>query len=246
MKRLLIASLALLSLSLHAGDISTSGWRLWPDRDATWKNDTLYLPSEVNLGQMPVNPPTGGWEALNDQQGMPVTLPTTVEEHYWGSFGVRPYAHGEAQRGPGTSFGNGNYLGVSWWWREIDVPKFKPGQHIVVSFRGARLRSEVYCNGKLCGYSIMTELPFKADLTDAVKPGEKAQLAIRITNPGGHLDWIDFGSSRFTWGQYTFPPRVDLAVSMMISSLMCAMMILSLTSRPSTSLTCIKFTSSRK
>ncbi len=206
MKRLLLAALTILSLSLHAEDISTSGWRLWPDRDATWKDDTLYLPAEVKLDQLPVNPPTGGWQALNDQQGVPVTLPSTVEEHFWGSFGIRPYAHDEAQRGPGTSFGNGNYLGVSWWWRSIDVPKFKSGQRVIVSIRGARLRSEVYCNGKLCGYSIMTELPFSADITDAVKPGEKAQLALRITNPGGHLDWIDFGSSRFTWGKYTFPP----------------------------------------
>ena len=206
MKRLLFALLTAISVTVDAEDISSTGWRLWPDRAATWQNDTLYLPSEVNWGQMPVNPPTGGWSILNDGQGMAVTLPTTVEEHYWGSFGIRPYAHNEAQRGPGTSFGTGNYLGVSWWWREIDIPKFKAGQRVIVSIRGARLRSEVYCNGKLCGYSIMTELPFQADLTDAVKPGQKAQLALRITNPGGHLDWIDFGSSRFTWGKYTFPP----------------------------------------
>jgi len=208
MKRFLsiIVLLATLPAGVFAADISTAGWRLWPDREAAWKDDTLYLPAEVKLDQMPVNPPTGGWQMLSDDQGVAVTLPSTVEEHFWGKFGIRPYAHNEAQRGPGTSFGNGNYLGVSWWWREIQVPKFKAGQRVIVSIRGARLRSEVYCNDKLCGYSIMTELPFQADLTDAVKPGQKAQLAIRITNPGGHLDWIDFGSSRFTWGKYTFPP----------------------------------------
>jgi len=191
-----------------AEDISASNWRLWPDQQAAWKDDTLYLPSEVDLSKMPVNPPTGGWQALNDQQGIDVTLPSTVEEHFWGKLngGPRLYAKNEAQKGPQTSFPNGNYLGVSWWWRQIQVPDFKPGQRVVVSFRGARLRAEVYCNGKLCGYTIMTELPFTADLTDAVKPGQPAQLAIRITNPGGHLDWIDFASSRFDWGKYTFPP----------------------------------------
>jgi beta-galactosidase len=198
----LIASL----FSVSAKDISGSGWRLWPDQQASWKNDALYLPSEVNLDQMPVNPPTGGWQVLNDQQGIRVTLPSTVEEHYWGKFGTRPYAHNEAQKGPDTFFPNGNYLGVSWWWREIQIPKFTKGQRIVVSFRGARLRAEVYCNGKLCGYTIMTELPFEADLTDAVKPGQMAQLAIRITNPGGNLDWIDFPSSRIYWGKYMLPP----------------------------------------
>src|SRR5271163_3883977 len=79
------------SSHLLAEDISTAGWRLWPDREAAWQNDTLYLPSEVKLDGMPANAPTGGWEALNDQQGIPVTLPSTVEEHYWGKFGTRPY-----------------------------------------------------------------------------------------------------------------------------------------------------------
>lgn len=108
-----------------AEDISASGWRLWLDREAARKDDTLYLPDEVNLAKLPVNAPTGGWNILNDQQGIKVTLPTTVEEHYWGKFGTRPYTKNEAQRGAGTTFQNGNYLGVSWWWREISVPKFK-------------------------------------------------------------------------------------------------------------------------
>jgi beta-galactosidase len=192
--------------SLRGEDISSSGWRLWPDQQAAWKDDTLYLPADVKLGSLPVNPPTGGWAALSDQQGMAVTLPSTVEEHYWGKFGTRPYKPHPSKNGDDAAFENGNYLGVSWWWRTIHIPDFKPGQRVVVSFRGARLRSEVYCNGKLCSYSIMTELPFQADLTDAVKPGQDAQLAVRITNPGGNLDWVDFASSRIDWGKYTLPP----------------------------------------
>jgi len=187
-------------------DISVSGWRLWPDTAAKWKNDDIYLPADVDLAKLPVNIPTGGWKSLTENQGIKVTLPSTVEEHYWGKFGRRPYTKNETQRGAGTSFGNGNYLGVSWWWRSVQVPKFKPGQHITVSFRGARLRSEVYCNGKLCGYTIMGELPFQADITNAVKPGQTAQIAVRITNPGGHLDWIDFGQMRIQWGKYFLPP----------------------------------------
>jgi len=187
-------------------DISRSGWRLWLDQEAKWKDDPLFLPSEVNLKALPVNPPSGGWRVLGAKAGIPVTLPTTVEEHYWGKLGTRPYGPHEAQRGAGTSFGNGNYLGVSWWWRSVAVPKFKPGQRVVVAFRGARLRAEIFCNRKLVGYTIMGELPFEVDITDTVKPGGSAQIAVRITNPGGHLDWIDFGSSRLDWGKYTLPP----------------------------------------
>jgi len=190
----------------RATDLSKSGWRLWLDTKAAWENDTLYLPSEVDLSRLPVNPPTGGWSVLGAQQGIGVQLPTTVEEHYWGKLGTRPYNQYEAQRGPVTSFQNGNYKGVSWWYRPVQVPNFKAGQRVVVSFRGARLRAEVYCNGKLCAYTIMGELPFEADLTDAVKPGQAAQLAVRITNPGGHFDWLDFGSARLYWGKYMFPP----------------------------------------
>jgi hypothetical protein len=170
------------------------------------QDDPLYLPDEINLDKMPVNPPTGGWSVLDDRQGISVMLPSTVEEHFWGKWGTRPYTKNEAQRGAGTSFENGNYLGVSWWWRKIRVPDFKPGQRVVLRFRGARLRAEVYCNQKLCGYSIMEELPFGADITDAVKPGGQAQLALRITNPGGHLDWIDFSQMQIRWGNYTLPP----------------------------------------
>lgn len=190
----------------QSSDISKSGWRLWLDRTAAWKNDRLYLPSEVDLYRLPVNAPSGGWATLSEGQGIRVTLPTTVEEHFWGKFGTRPYGPHEAQRGPGTSFQIGNYLGVSWWYRTIQIPAADAGQRVIVSFRGARLRSEVYCNHKLVGYTIMGELPFETDITDAVKAGKPAQLAVRITNPGGHLDWIDFGSSRLDWGNYTFPP----------------------------------------
>jgi len=198
---------ALLGAQMHqAVDLDKAGWRLWLDRSAAWKDDTLYLPQDVRLDKLPVNAPTGGWGVLSGASGISVTLPTTVEEHYWGAFGTRPYNKYEAQRGPDTSFPNGNYLGVSWWWRPIQVPKLKAGQRLVAYFRGARLRAEVYCNGKLCGYSIMGELPFEADLTGAVTSGKPAQLAVRITNPGGHFDWLDFGAARLIWGKYTLPP----------------------------------------
>jgi hypothetical protein len=206
--------LALLFLSILATgkagaiDISGSGWRLWLDKGASWKDDTLYLPAELKLSSMPLNPPSGGWQVLSPAQGIGVSLPSSVEEHYWGSpeaGGLRPYAANEAANGKDTTFPNGNYNGVSWWWRSIEVPELKPGQRLILHVRGARLRTEVYCNGKLCGYNLMTELPFDSDLSQAVKAGQEAQLALRITNPGGHLDWIDFSEMNIQWGKYTLP-----------------------------------------
>ena len=93
---------------------------------------------------------------------------------------------------------NGAYFGVSWWYREIDIPAAMAGKRIFLHIRGAHLRAEVYLNEQLCGYTIMEELPFEADLTHAAKPGGQNTLAIRITNPFGRFDWVDGLNAR--WG----------------------------------------------
>src|SRR5664280_1796326 len=76
--------------------IPDEGWRLWIDQHAEWKQDAIFLPEDVTrdasgtlLGAgkpLPVNAPTGGWSVLNDAAGIPVTLPGTVEQHFWGKY----------------------------------------------------------------------------------------------------------------------------------------------------------------
>jgi hypothetical protein len=70
--------------------IPDDGWRLWPDADAPWKDDPLFLPDEVDLASLAVRLPTGGWAALNPRQGIPVELPASVEQYYWSRLGSRP------------------------------------------------------------------------------------------------------------------------------------------------------------
>jgi beta-galactosidase len=188
----------------NAGDnalpLPDDGWHLWIDEKAAWKNDDIYLPEDVNLTALPVNPPTGGWEVLGQDGDTVVTLPATVEQHFWGKFGSRPYSNDEfsyaySDKEPQ----NGAYTGVSWWWREISIPAAFKGKRIILNIRGARQRAEVFLNRKLVGYSILEELPFDCDLTDAALPGGKNVLAIRITNPGGRFDWID--GDTLQWGK---------------------------------------------
>ncbi|HZU09227.1 MAG TPA: glycoside hydrolase [Pseudacidobacterium sp.] len=174
------------------------GWRMWPDTKAAWKEDTIYLPGEFSLSQLPVNPPTGGWAALSSSQGTSVTLPATVEQFYWGAFGHRPYKNEYKFEETDHEVKNGSYCGVSWWWREIEIPEDFKGRRIFLHVRAARLRAEVYLNQKLVGYSILEELPFECEITDAARPGERNQLAIRITNPGGEMDWVD--GRELQWG----------------------------------------------
>ena len=92
---------------------------------------------------------------------------------------------------------------MSWWYRPFTPPALRPGERLVFYFPAARLRSEVYVNGRLVGYNIISEAPFTADATDAINPGGTNLLAVRITNPGGRLDWMDFLT--MNWGKYTLP-----------------------------------------
>jgi beta-galactosidase len=84
--------------------IPDDDWRLWIDEQAEWKNDPLFLSEDIAEGvlhgkgtPLPVNEPTGGWGLLDHLTGIDVTLPTTVEQHFWGKFGAgenkapRPY-----------------------------------------------------------------------------------------------------------------------------------------------------------
>ena len=198
--------------------IPDEGWRLWIDDKAEWQNDDIFLPEDVAwidgklCGKdqpLPVNPPTGGWAALTHDTGLEVTLPTSVEQHFWGKYGslvlTRPRSTATPQpilpKPPADDNipQNGAYFGVSWFHRRIDIPAELRGKRIFLHIRGAHLRAEVYLNQKLVGYSIMEELPFECDCTDAANPGGLNVLAIRITNPFGRFDWVDGLNAK--WGK---------------------------------------------
>lgn len=178
-------------------------WHLWCDTKAEWKNDALYLPGEYKLSDLPVNPPTIGWSELY-KAGIEVTLPTTVEEHFWGKFGKRDYTDDEYYFAvDDKQVKNGNYLGVSWWWTTFKCPKDISDKLASLHFDGARLRAEVFLNQQLVGYDMIGETPFDIDVTGKLKPGQENILAVRITNPGLRLDWMDGGT--FKWGKYNVP-----------------------------------------
>jgi beta-galactosidase len=125
-------------------EIPDTGWKLWIDREARYLDDRIFLPSDVNLATLPVNPPTGGWNTLDTAGALTVTLPTTVEEHLWGKFGERPYTADEyryAETDPVPQ--NGAYRGVSWWYRSIDIPAAARGKRVMLHVRGARMRAEI-------------------------------------------------------------------------------------------------------
>ncbi|WP_324670516.1 glycoside hydrolase family 2 protein [Hymenobacter sp. GOD-10R] len=171
-------------------DLSAQDWRLWLDRAAPWVQDRLYAPP-VNLAQLPVNPPTGGWEALQNASTQLVHLPATVEQYFWGQ--------------NGNAFGlSGNYLGVSWFSTKLAVPAAMQGKRVVLRFESVRLRAEVFVNRQLAGYDLVNSTPFEIDITKFVRYGQDNEVAVRITDPNGNFDWRD--SQTFMWGNYRIQP----------------------------------------
>jgi hypothetical protein len=166
-------------------DLCGSGWNLWRDGAASWEKDDLFLPP-VDLAKIPANAPTGGWGQLTAAKGLAVAVPGTAEEYL------------SDGKGPESAI-----LGVTWWYRTIRVPEFAGPHRIRLKFESVRQRAEVYVNGKLVGYDLVGNSPFEVDITDFVQPGQEAQLAVRITNPGGIYDWRDFGT--IPWGKYRLP-----------------------------------------
>ena len=164
-------------------DLSGSEWKLWQDKSAAWGNDELFLPP-ADLSKVPTNAPTGGWESL--AQGIPVSVPGTAEEFLGKGLGPESMVKG-----------------VTWWVREFTMPEGTDGKKVRLLFDSVRLRAEVYVNHKLVAYDLVGNTPFEADLTGVLKPGEKVQVAVRVTNPGGNFDWKDVDP--FAWGKYLIP-----------------------------------------
>jgi len=187
--------------------LGRTGWALWLDRTANWKTDDLYLPP-VNLTQIPVNLPTGGWSQLfssvvpesqaaqavgtataNPTKSLQAEVPGTVEQFFWDALSG-------SSNGSGTS---GNYVGVSWWGKDFTVPSSAAGQRVKLVFtEGVRQRAEIFVNQQLVGYEIVHQLPFEIDITSAVNIGGTNKLAVRITDPGGNFSWGDYPAQ--VWG----------------------------------------------
>ncbi|MGQ1891360.1 glycoside hydrolase family 2 protein [Thermophagus sp. OGC60D27] len=171
-------------------NLSDLDWKIWLDSEAEWENDSLFLPP-VQLEDLPYNRPTCGWSGLFDGRGKAVHLPATVEEHFWGFNGNK---YGVA----------GNYKGVSWFFTEMDVSESFEGKRVVLDFESCRMRAEVFVNEQLVGYDLINGTPFSVDVSRALKYGGKNRIAVRITDPDGNFEWMDFFPHK--WGNYQIPP----------------------------------------
>ncbi len=166
-------------------DLSGAGWHLSLDTAAKWRSDTLFFPAP-RPEELPVNPPTGGWVALAKAPSVPVSVPGTVEQYL------------QRKTGP-----DGDIVGVSWWYRTIDLPASAAGRRVLLRFESIRQRAEVFVNRRLAAYDVVGNSPLEIDLSDFVRPGTPSEIAVRVTDPAGNFDWRDSAAMR--WGRYMLP-----------------------------------------
>ena len=170
-------------------DLSGPGWTLWLDEDAAWVDDPLF-PPPANVGTLPVNPPSCGWQAYDLLPKQEVRVPGTVEEYRWGENG-NPVGRA------------GDWRGVSWWSTTFDLDAGLAGKRIVLAFDCVNLRAEIFLNRRLVGYEIVGNTPFEVDATVAAVFGGENRLDIRITDPGGNFSWP--AHTVFRWGKHIIP-----------------------------------------
>lgn len=190
-------------------DLSGSGWKLMLDEKASWEKDDLYIRHDpsglfkrhdhdldpdksgtIPLSALPVNPPTGGWNMLSQAGALNVSVPGTVEEYLWNRDGT-------------PQENKGDYVGVSWWWRDLSVPSELEGKTFLLDFESVNRRAEVFVDGELVAYDLIGNTPFRFDITPFVTPGRTQRLAVRVTDIGGFFGWADNPS--IVWGARQSP-----------------------------------------
>ena len=181
---------AMQSMARERIDLSVKGWDITLDPKAEWVADELFAPP-VDVATQPVHLPTGGWQLLDQPQKRNVHLPATVEGELWGW--------------NGQTYGvTGNYVGVSWFRTQVEMPAAWTGKRVTLQFDAVRFRAEVFVNRQLVGYDLVNSTPFEVDITPHVKLGQQNEIAVRITDPNGNFNWKD--SQCYSWGDYLVNP----------------------------------------
>ena len=103
------------------------------------------------------------------------------EEKWW----EKPVAEAKATRVPWIiqeSFPG--YHGVAWYWRDFTAPQNPHAQgRYLLRFWAVDYLAEVWLNGVRVGGHEGSEGVFVLDVTQAIKPGAKNCLAVRVLNP---------------------------------------------------------------
>jgi hypothetical protein len=107
---------------------------------------------------------------------------TGKQQEWWSG----PRSDAKPARVPGTIQETlGEYHGVAWYWRTVNVPRHPhPGGRYVLRFWSIDYYIEVWVNGRWVGNHECVDTRVEFDVTDAVRPEAENLVAVRLLNPG--------------------------------------------------------------
>jgi len=183
MKRLLIASLLLLSLACSRHD------RYEMDLAAEWK----FQIDEDDLGmdQKWFDTRLSGRMALPGSMmeaglGKELTLQTRWTASIYDSFwffnpDLEPYRRPGQLKFPFWLTPPVYYVGPAWYQRELRIPRDWEGRQLIFRLERPHWESQVWVNSEPAGLQNSLSVPHEYDLTNLLKPG-KNRLTLRIDN----------------------------------------------------------------
>jgi beta-galactosidase len=106
--------------------------------------------------------------------------------------------------------------GKTWYRKSFTVPEEWTGKSVIIEFEAVRQVADIYCNGVKVGRCENGFVPFGADLTKHLKPGQKNVIAVACDNSfakdtdfGGDRKkvWHDYGGgAKFPWNNPHWHP----------------------------------------
>lgn len=178
-----------------------SQWHVTLDPGAAWEADRLYPPGRPPA-DLPSQPPSMGWDALDD--GQLLQIPATTDQLSPDYHGVSWWSTTVVLGPPDPGSGSADATGST------DVPgtgSATESPDIRLLFHGSRLRTEVYWDKQLIGYELECYTPFEIAVPAALAGPGRHRLDVRITNPGGSGNWGD--SEVLWWGRWPLPSSHD-------------------------------------
>ncbi|MGV3705591.1 MAG: DUF4982 domain-containing protein [Arcticibacter sp.] len=81
------------------------------------------------------------------------------------------------------------YIGEGWYRNHFTLPRYSPGQRVLILFEGAMSEPRVFLNGKKVGEWNFGYNYFYFDITDHVLAGKENVLAVQLSNRGLSSRW---------------------------------------------------------
>ncbi|MEW6250801.1 MAG: glycoside hydrolase family 2 TIM barrel-domain containing protein [Planctomycetota bacterium] len=95
-----------------------------------------------------------------------------------------------------SSVGDAGFFRACWYRRTFDPPPVAPGQRLLLHFGAVDDTARVWVNDRLVARHVGGYVPFRADITDALRPDGPQRIIVRaeddphdLTKPRGKQDW---------------------------------------------------------